>query len=70
MPILEEIFRFLDLFDSSSLKHVYRERNQLADTLSKAGTLLPFGEWHITEAVGEEVFEYYHMPFIEVMALP
>jgi hypothetical protein len=56
MPILEKIFRFLDLFDSSSLKHVYMEQNQLVDSLSKAWTLLHFGVWHIIEAVGEEIF--------------
>jgi len=70
MSILEEIFRFLDSFDSSSLKHVYRKQNQITDTLSKARIHLPFCEWHIIEAVGEEVLEYYHRPFIEVMALP
>jgi hypothetical protein len=32
------------------------EQNQLVDSLSKAGTLLHFGVWHIIEAVGEEVF--------------
>jgi hypothetical protein len=58
MHILEKIFRFLDLFDCSSLNHVYREQNELEDYLSKARILLPFEDWHITEEVGEEFFEY------------
>jgi len=42
-PIVEEIFRFLESFYSSSLKHVYRERNQIEDTLSKERTQVPYG---------------------------
>jgi ribonuclease HI len=35
VPILEDVIRIKSLFDSISFTHIYRERNQLADELSK-----------------------------------
>jgi hypothetical protein len=66
-PLLEEIFRLLDALDSYSLKHVYREQNQLVDSLSKAGLQLPHGTWHISETKDEDTYEFFHRPFIEAM---
>jgi ribonuclease HI len=65
LPIVEEIFILLDSFESFSLRHVYRDQNSVADSLSKAGIQLTFGQWHITESDGEDFFEYYHHPFID-----
>jgi ribonuclease HI len=48
-PILEEIFRLLDTFDTVVISHVYRGRNLVADSLSKEGLHLLQGQWHITE---------------------
>jgi hypothetical protein len=49
VPILEEIYRLMDTFDTLVISHVYRDRNMVADSLSKDGLLLSLGQWHITE---------------------
>jgi len=64
LPILEEIYNILDTFDSFVLRHVYRNQNSVADTLSKEGIPLPFGHWHITESDGDSSQGFYHCPFI------
>jgi ribonuclease HI len=69
MPILEEIFRFMATFHSVVLKHVYMIQNFVADALSKAGMQLFFGQWHVSESIRDEFFEYYHRPFIDGPAL-
>jgi len=48
IPILEDIFRLLDAFDSLVISHVYRDRNMVMDTLSKEGLQLTLGQWHFT----------------------
>jgi ribonuclease HI len=65
LPLLEEIFRLLDSYDTFCVKHVYREHNYVADSLSKAGIHLPFGQWKISETRDQDFFEFYHMPFID-----
>jgi hypothetical protein len=35
VPILEGVMRIINVFDSISFSHIYRERNKLADRLSK-----------------------------------
>jgi ribonuclease HI len=52
IPILEDIFRFMDSFHSVALKHVYKNQNSIADLISKAGIQLLFGQWHVLESVG------------------
>jgi ribonuclease HI len=52
-PILEEIFRLMDTFDTLVISHVYRDRNMVADSLSKEGLLLSLGQWHITKKKGK-----------------
>jgi ribonuclease HI len=64
-PILEEIFRLLDTFDTVVISHVYRDKNLVADSLSKEGLQLSQGQWHITETKGEDTNAFYHRPFIE-----
>jgi ribonuclease HI len=39
-PLLDEIFIYLNSFDSFSVKHIYREHNTEADSLSKDGIQL------------------------------
>jgi hypothetical protein len=41
--------RIIIVFDSISFSHIYRERNQLADRLSKEASQLEYGRWHINE---------------------
>jgi hypothetical protein len=60
----------MNTFASHTLSHVYREHNQLADSLSKDGLQLLFGSWHITEMAGEEAYEFYHRPFLENFIQP
>jgi ribonuclease HI len=66
-PILEEIFRLLHTLNDYSFNHVYRERNQLVDSLSKVGLHLPHGSWHILETKEEDTYEFFHRPFIEAL---
>ena len=65
LPILEEVFRIKQHFNYISFTHVYRERNGVADQLSKEATQwhLVFGIWRITVHSGEGSFSYYHRPF-------
>jgi len=65
LPILEEVHRLTIHFDSIFFKHVYKERNHLADNLSKEATLRPFGQWFIIEQGAEGEYRYYHRPFHE-----
>jgi ribonuclease HI len=49
LPLLEDVIRIKSLFDSISFSHIYRERNQLADRLSKEATQLDYGQWYVAE---------------------
>ena len=64
-PILEEIFRLLDTFDTVVISHVYRGDNLVVDSWSKEGLHLLQGQWHITGKKGEDSNAFYHRPFIE-----
>jgi ribonuclease HI len=63
--LLEEVFLITDIFTNLSFKHVYRERNGEADSLSKEGTSMAHGQWHIIELLDGQSQEHYHRPFIE-----
>ena len=63
--LFEEANRLLSNFDSITFKHVYRERNEEADRLSKAGLNLAMGTWKILETKDTEVYEFFHRPFID-----
>jgi ribonuclease HI len=64
-PILEEIYRLLDTFDTVVISHVYRDINMVVDSLSKEGLQLLQGQWHITEKKGEDSNAFYHRSFME-----
>jgi hypothetical protein len=49
LPILEDTYQLLNFFDSMTISHVYRNKNTVADALSKAGLQLALGQWDITE---------------------
>jgi ribonuclease HI len=70
LPILEDIFRLLEEFDTVVISHVYRNMNVVADALSKAGLPLTLGQWHITEFKEDETHAFYHRPFIEASEQP
>jgi ribonuclease HI len=59
-PVLDEIIRLIQAFDHISFIRVYRERNQVADALSKEGFLLARGIWIIQERADGLVNEYLH----------
>jgi ribonuclease HI len=63
--ILDEVFLIANIFTNLSFQHVYRERNVATDTLSKEGTLMALGQWHVIEYKDGQGFEHYHKPFID-----
>jgi hypothetical protein len=63
--LLEEVFLITEIFTNFSLTHVYRERNGGTDSLSKEGTSMAHGQWHILDFLDGQRQEHYHMPFIE-----
>ena len=50
-----------------SFTRVYRERNGVADQLSKEATQLEFGIWKITVHSSKGSYSYYHRPFHEAV---
>jgi len=44
LPILEDIYRMLESFDSSVLNHVYMDRNMVADSMPKEILQSLFGQ--------------------------
>ena len=63
--LYEEANRLLSHFDAITCKHIYRERNEEADKFSKTGLNLEPGTWKILETKDEEVYEFFHRPFID-----
>ena len=63
--LLREVHYLKGLFDSISVTHIYRSRNNMADILSKEVAELDWGTWHFTEHLGEQVYRFFHRPFIE-----
>lgn len=62
-PIFDEIQFFKSNSHSISFQHVYRERNEEADGLSKAGLQLDPGSWHIQGHKDSQLSEYLHPSF-------
>ena len=64
--LLEEVKYLSSLFYLITFVHVYRERNQVASGLSKAGAQLPDGE-EKTDYFLRDPGGYYHRPFREII---
>jgi hypothetical protein len=65
--LLEEVFIILASFESYSFRHVYREHNQEANSLSKEGFQMVVGSWMIMEDKdGSEIYcmHRYFMDFL------
>lgn len=62
-PLYDEVLNLLTYFSHTSLSHIYRDRNRLADGLSKAGVGLERGTWIITEIQNGHTEEYNHEPW-------
>ena len=63
--LLREVHHLKLLFDSISVAHIYRSQNKVADKLSKEASELIWGTWHITEQIGEQVYRFFHRPFMD-----
>lgn len=53
-PLLEEILSLKQSFNHFSIAHIYRDRNEDADRLSKDGLLQAVGIWKVTEKEQEQ----------------
>ena len=60
--LLEEVKHLSSLYELITFVHVYRERNTMADRLSKAGTQLQEGEEKI-KCFLRDPGGFYHRPF-------
>jgi len=60
--ILEENVFFKTFFDQIFVPHIYRERNETADRLSKEAMHCSLGEWMITEHSPAGIYYYFHRP--------
>lgn len=65
MPLLDEVMLIKSQFDYISFSHVYRERNTLADRLSKEGVHLQEGEVN-TECFLRDLGGFYYRTFKEL----
>jgi hypothetical protein len=55
--LFDEIKGITCVFNFISFQHVYREKNQIVDGLSKAGIQMAFGQWFIqAKEEGERIF--------------
>ena len=57
--ILQEVSRLSDFFEQADFKHIYRERNTLADKLANDGGKVQNGYWFISKFKGSERHDIY-----------
>ena len=67
LPILEEILLLKLHFNYLAFNHIFRERNRVADRLSKEALQLDYGIWRIHIFAPTGVYSYYHRPFHDVL---
>ena len=60
LPILEEILLLEQHFNYLAFTHIFRERNRVADRLSKEALQLDYGTWRIQILSPTGVYSYYH----------
>eukprot|EP00253_Pinus_taeda_P017420 PITA_17420 len=65
--ILGEILRLKSHFHVFSLRHIFREKNELADNLSKDGLSQVLGSWKIIEEAQDQTSRSDQPPFIRVL---
>jgi len=53
--LLEEIMILKQSFNVFSIEHIYRDRNEAADNLSKDGLQQAVGIWKLTEKIHEQI---------------
>jgi len=54
-PLLEEIQNLKLIFNMFTIDHIYRDRNEAADRLSKEGLQQAVGAWRITEQIQDQI---------------
>lgn len=64
--ILTDIITLKSQFDSFACSHIYRERNEIVDCLSKEAVQLNRGQWQIQEFREGIFYIYYHRPFMDM----
>lgn len=64
--LMDEIVFFKTYFDHISCSHIYMERNESADKLSKEAMNHPLGEWMIIEHTPARTYQYFHRPYIDM----
>jgi ribonuclease HI len=62
-PLFHDILLLKSTFSHISFTHVYRDRNNEANMLSKDGVALENGIWKITDNTLAHSFEYVHAPW-------
>jgi ribonuclease HI len=62
-PLYDEVHNLLTSFSYTSLSHIYRDMNNVADGLSKAGVGLDQGTWIISVIQNGHTAEYNHEPW-------
>ena len=63
--LYEEVYRLTTTFNIITCRHVFRERNNETNRLSKEGLNMEVRTWKFLEQREREVYEFYHMPFNE-----
>ena len=63
--MLEEVIILKSQFDSVICRHIYRERNQISNILSKEVAQQHFGTYMIQEQLRQDYYQYFHRPFID-----
>jgi len=65
--ILDETLRLISPFDSFTCKHIFMERNGVADSLSKKVAIGEPGISMIWEMHDGEHYQYYHRLFMDII---
>ena len=63
---MQEVNRLSDFFEQAIFKHIYRERNTLADKLANDGGKVQLGYWFISEYHGfgrHDTFQVFQVQF-------
>eukprot|EP00253_Pinus_taeda_P020147 PITA_20147 len=64
LPLLEEVQSLKAHFNIFSIAHIFREKNEEADRLSKAGLQQVLGSWQIAEQAQDLIHESDAPPFV------
>lgn len=63
-PLLEEIQNLKSFFNVFTIEHIYRDRNEAADRLSKDGLQQAMGTWRLTEKIHDQIHVSDHPPCV------